>query len=64
MYKIRGKWNSNDGRVEFIKHYLEKNYDVNYSGQLSSNSRTMAGRYDVDTRSGEFTMSLSPSDEN
>lgn len=63
--KIRGKWNSNDGRVKFIKHYNdEKNYKVNYSGKLSPDSRTMSGQYKVETRSGTFTMSLSPSDEN
>lgn len=64
-YVITGIWNYHNGTCEFLKHYNEMNYDVNYNGKLSRDSRRMSGRYIVaeQDRSGRFSMSLSSSDE-
>lgn len=56
-YNIDGNWFEVDGTVSFLKHYNGQ-HSVNYKGKLSTDSRTICGKYFVEGGSNRFEMSL------
>lgn len=56
QFSIDGSWNSNTGKVEFVKRYVGQ-HSVTYEGTLANDGTSMEGTYRVGGGSGKFRMS-------
>ncbi|XP_063406891.1 uncharacterized protein LOC134690774 [Mytilus trossulus] len=56
-FSINGDWISSSGKIQFCKQYHGA-HSVDYSGQLSSDGRSMKGKYNVCGFSDSFTMTV------